>query len=166
MSLVTRLYVGFGLPCLIMALLGGFNLKVLSAFSTKTQQLTSDVFPLDERIQALETLRAQTGILALALVSAESESQLEQELTALTSRVQAMRTELNEINTDTLPTELSAVGEFQMAAQDRLATLETSVAALAELKAGILSVTSAVEAGLESFLASAHPETNKQLIFR
>ncbi|OZB04260.1 MAG: chemotaxis protein, partial [Marinobacter sp. 34-60-7] len=154
MSLVTRLYVGFGLLCLIMAVLGGFNLKVLSAFSTKTQQLTSDVFPLDERIQALETLRSQTGILALALVSAESEPQLEQELTALTSRVQAMRTGLKEINIDTLPTELSAVGEFQRTAQDRLATLETSVSALAELKSGILSVTSAVEAGLESFLAN------------
>lgn len=154
MSLVTRLYVGFGLLCLIMALLGGFNLKVLSDFSSKTQQMTSDVFPLDERIQALETLRSQAGILALALVSAESESQLTEEQAALTSRVEAMRDELAQISTESLPDALTAVKSFQSTAQDRLTTLEASVDALADLKAAILSVTSAVESGLESFLAN------------
>jgi len=154
MSLVTRLYVGFGLLCLIMALLGGFNLKVLSAFSTNTQQLTSDVFPLDESIQHFETLRSQTGILALALVSAETESQLNEEQQALTVRVQAMREGLDNLVKGTLPSDLAPVAEFRSTASDRLASLEASVTTLAELKTSILSVTSAVEAGLESFLAN------------
>ncbi|PSF11078.1 methyl-accepting chemotaxis protein [Marinobacter shengliensis] len=154
MSLVTRLYVGFGLLCLIMALLGGFNLKVLSAFSTNTQQLTSDVFPLDESIQHLETLRSQTGILALALVSAETESQLNEEQQALTVRVQAMREGLHNLVKGTLPSDLASVAEFRSTASDRLASLEASVTTLAELKTSILSVASAVEAGLESFLAN------------
>ncbi|HET8848819.1 MAG TPA: methyl-accepting chemotaxis protein [Marinobacter sp.] len=154
MSLVTRLYVGFGLLCLIMALLGGFNLKVLSAFSTKTQQLTSDVFPLYERIQALETLRSQTGILALALVSAESESQLKRERQALLARVQAMQDELTKINTESLPPKLASVAGFRSTASERLLALKASIEALAGLKVSILSVTSAVEEGLESFLAN------------
>lgn len=154
MSLVTRLYIGFGLLCLIMALLGGFNLKVLSAFSTNTQQLTSDVFPLDESIQSLETLRSRTGILALALVSAETESQLNDEQQALTALVQAMREGLDNLVKGTLPVALAPVTEFRSTASDRLASLEASVTTLAELKTSILSVTSAVEAGLESFLAN------------
>ena len=83
-SLVTRLYTGFGLLCLLMALLGGFNIKVLSAFSTKTQELKLDIFPLDEQIQSLESLRSQARILALGLASAESESQLKDEQKAET----------------------------------------------------------------------------------
>ena len=153
-SLVTRLYTGFGLLCLLMALLGGFNIKVLSAFSTKTQELKLDIFPLDEQIQSLESLRSQARILALGLASAESESQLKDEQKALAVLVEDMRNRLERLKKEAPPVVTPMVGDFQSTANDRLVSLEMSVDELGSLKASLLSVSSAVEAGLESFLAN------------
>jgi len=153
-SVIHRLYAGFGLLCVIIVCWGAFNISIMSAFSGTTDKLTTDVFPLSGLIQEMEAHRSAAGKYAVEVVSAEQPQ-------SLADRSANLKSALNELNDSigalavsaptTMFPELKSVSDT---ARGQLAELERSSEALVALKARLLSMSEAVNTGLSEFLAN------------
>ncbi|AKV94849.1 chemotaxis protein [Marinobacter sp. CP1] len=153
-SVIHRLYAGFGLLCVIIVCWGAFNISIMSSFSGATDRLTSDVFPLSGLIQEMEAHRSETARYSVEVVAAGDQKVLSSQSARLSDALNKLGDSLDAFvasdSTAMFP-ELVAVNE---SANARLAELQKSVKAILALKGQLLSVSDSVNSGLSDFLAN------------
>ena len=153
-SVIHRLYAGFGLLCLIIVCWGAFNISIMSSFSGATDRLTSDVFPLSGSIQEMEAHRSETARYSVEVVAAGDQKVLNSQSDRLSGALSKLADSLDAVaasdSTAMFP-ELAAVNE---SANARLAELQRSVKAILGIKRQLLSVSDSVNSGLSDFLAN------------
>ena len=129
-SVIHRLYAGFGLLCLIIVCWGAFNISIMSSFSGATDRLTSDVFPLSGSIQEMEAHRSETARYSVEVVAAGDQKVLNSQSDRLSGALSKLADSLDAVaasdSTAMFP-ELAAVNE---SANARLAELQRSVKAI------------------------------------
>lgn len=148
-SVIHRLYAGFGLLCVIIVCWGIFNISIMSRFSETTDELTSDVFPLSGLVQDMEAQRSEAGKIVVELVAAQDQPTLE----ARSARLASVLDQLGE-RLDSLPGSGDAVAQARTEARSQLAALTRVSGDLAALKARVLAVSDSVNSGLSEFLAN------------
>ncbi|HET8800249.1 MAG TPA: methyl-accepting chemotaxis protein [Marinobacter sp.] len=153
-SVIHRLYAGFGLLCVIIACWGVFNLSIMSSFSGTTQELTSDVFPLSALIQALDAHRSEAGKQALAVASADDQGTLEQRLGAFRQTINAIESRVATLESvkglNTFPDVQSRIAGIQ----EQVRNLMGAADSVADHKSQLLAVSEAVDSGLSAFIAN------------
>ena len=76
-SVIHRLYAGFAVLCLIFIGWGLFNIATMSAFSGTTSTLSSELFPLKQHINDIDSARNEASKEVLAVQAAGSVPDLE-----------------------------------------------------------------------------------------
>jgi methyl-accepting chemotaxis protein len=153
-SVIHRLYAGFGLLCVIIVCWGVFNISIMSSFSSATDELTSDVFPLSGLIQEMEAHRSETARYAVEVVAAGDHKVLNSRSDRLADALSKLAGSLDGFAAPdgaSMFRELASVNE---SANARLAELRASVDAIVALKGQLLSVSDSVNSGLSDFLAN------------
>ncbi|ADP97921.1 methyl-accepting chemotaxis protein [Marinobacter adhaerens] len=153
-SVIHRLYAGFGLLCVIIVCWGAFNISVMSSFSGTTDKLTSDVFPLSGLIQEMEAHRSETAKYVVEVVSADDPEALDARLEKLSNSIERLRGSGDTLLTTNSSAMFPPLQAVNRTAQSQLSKLDRSTDALASLKARVLSVSDAVNTGLTEFLAN------------
>lgn len=153
-SVIHRLYAGFGFLCLIIASWGAFNIHIMSSFSGTTDKLTSEYFPLGAMIQELEANRSEAGKQLLSLLSVTDPELLTIRLLALKTTVEGMSKGAETVSTFNNPETFPAVYSGSQPVIERVNSLRSSAVTLGEYKASVLEVSEVVNEGLSAFLAN------------
>jgi len=153
-SVIYRLYAGFGLLCLIIVSWGIFSVGTLSTVSGKTEALTGDVFPVGKIIQDLQVSRSDIGKQVVAIASATDAESVKAGLSHLEERIQTMRSHLESLKefgdlqvADGLSGGAAAVASHLVRLSDAVEQMNTS-------KLRVLAVAEAINTGLSDFLAN------------
>ncbi|PHQ26528.1 chemotaxis protein [Marinobacter guineae] len=153
-SVIHRLYAGFGLLCVIIVCWGAFNISIMSSLSGTTDKLTSDVFPLSGLIQEMEAHRSETAKYAVEVVSADDQPALDDRSTKLSSSLNELRRSIDALTTSNSMAMFPALQSINVSARAQLDELRRSAETFVALKGRVLSVSEAVNAGLSEFLAN------------
>lgn len=148
-SVIHRLYAGFGLLCLIIVCWGAFNIGIMSSFSETTDKLTSDVFPLSRLIQEMEAHRSDAGKSVVEIVAAADQSSLDVKSGKLNTALEALEKRLSE-----LPDNEPKLKSAKAAAQPEVSNLKAVSEALVSLQGQVLAVSESVNTGLSEFIAN------------
>jgi len=153
-SVIHRLYAGFGLLCVIIVCWGAFNISVMSSFSGTTDKLTSDVFPLSGLIQEMEAHRSETAKFAVEVVAAGDQQVLDARSDRLSGALDGLRGSLDGLAASDSVAIFPALRAVNESASSQLDELQGSAEATVALKARVLSVSESVNSGLSEFLAN------------
>ncbi|MEE3170180.1 MAG: methyl-accepting chemotaxis protein, partial [Pseudomonadota bacterium] len=148
-SVIHRLYAGFGLLCLIIVCWGAFNIGIMSSFSDTTDKLTTDVFPLSRLVQDMEAHRSEAGKIVVEIVAAEDQMSLDATSTKLNAVLGALDTRLAE-----MPDRQPQFSQAKQAADAELSGLRRVSEDLVSLRGEVLAVSESVNSGLSEFLAN------------
>ena len=153
-SVIHRLYAGFGLLCVIIVCWGAFNISIMSSFSGTTDKLTSDVFPLSGLIQEMEAHRSRTARYSVEVVSAVDQKLLNSRSDRLSDALSDLAGSLDAFGASDSTAMFPTLASVNQSANAQLVDLQTSVEAIVALKGQLLSVSESVNSGLSEFLAN------------
>lgn len=164
-SVIQRLYIGFGLLCLIIAGWGFFNGKMMVSIADGTAEVKDKIFPFQRSVQSVEALTGTSGTAVISLARVKTTEQLEARyeklnimLSRLDERVAAIAADAGGINL------LEGFEEPAAQYQSKLETLRQQAARLHEHQGKVIRVSESVNRDLSDFLAQA--SEMKQLLLR
>jgi methyl-accepting chemotaxis protein len=87
MSVIHRLYLGFGLLCVIIAGWGLFNGNMMTSISEGTSEVKERIFPFQRSVQAVEASTASNGMAVISLARVRDGNELEVRSGTLTDKM-------------------------------------------------------------------------------
>ncbi|WP_421860463.1 methyl-accepting chemotaxis protein [Marinobacter salarius] len=164
-SVIHRLYLGFGLLCVIIAGWGLFNGNMMTSISEGTSAVKERIFPFQRAVQAVEATTGGSGMAVISLARVRDNQELESrygrlidKMTALDKQVTSLAAEAGEIRL------LTGFEEPAQQYREALGTLQKQAARLSEHQAEVILVSESVNRDLSDFLAKA--SEMKQLLLR
>ncbi|WP_434049355.1 methyl-accepting chemotaxis protein [Marinobacter salarius] len=164
-SVIHRLYLGFGLLCVIIAGWGLFNGDMMTSISEGTSAVKERIFPFQRAVQAVEATTGGSGMAVISLARVRDNQELESrygrlidKMTALDKQVTSLAAEAGEIRL------LTGFEEPAQQYREALGTLKKQAARLSEHQAEVIRVSESVNRDLSDFLAKA--SEMKQLLLR
>lgn len=164
-SVIHRLYLGFGLLCVIIAGWGLFNGSMMTSISEGTSAVKERIFPFQRAVQAVEATTGGSGMAVISLARVRDNQELEsrygrliEKMTALDKQVTSLAAEAGEIRL------LTGFEEPAQQYREALGTLQKQAARLSEHQAEVIRVSESVNRDLSDFLAKA--SEMKQLLLR
>ena len=164
-SVIHRLYLGFGLLCVIIAGWGLFNGDMMTSISEGTSAVKERIFPFQRAVQAVEATTGGSGMAVISLARVRDNQELEsrygrliEKMTALDKQVTSLAAEAGEIRL------LTGFEEPAQQYREALGTLQKQAARLSEHQAEVILVSESVNRDLSDFLAKA--SEMKQLLLR
>lgn len=164
-SVIHRLYLGFGLLCVIIAGWGLFNGDMMTSISEGTSAVKERIFPFQRAVQAVEATTGGSGMAVISLARVRDNQELESrygrlidKMTALDKQVTSLAAEAGEIRL------LTGFEEPAQEYREALGTLQKQAARLSEHQAEVIRVSESVNRDLSDFLAKA--SEMKQLLLR
>lgn len=164
-SVIHRLYLGFGLLCVIIAGWGLFNGNMMTSISEGTSAVKERIFPFQRAVQAVEATTRGSGMAVISLARVRDNQELESrygrlidKMTALDKQVTSLAAEAGEIRL------LTGFEEPAQQYREALGTLQKQAARLSEHQAEVIRVSESVNRDLSDFLAKA--SEMKQLLLR
>lgn len=154
-SVIHRLYAGFAVLCLIFIGWGFFNIATMSAFSGTTSTLSSELFPLKQQINDIDSARSEASKEVLAVQAAGSVPDLER-------RAEGVQASINDVIAATRALDenqaanaiIPALPELTSAILERADDLNPEFQTLVSHKRTMLEISDAVDQGLSDFLAN------------
>ena len=164
-SVIHRLYLGFGLLCVIIAGWGLFNGNMMTSISEGTSAVKERIFPFQRAVQAVEATTGGSGMAVISLARVRDNQELEsrygrliEKMTALDKQVTSLAAEAGEIRL------LTGFEEPAQQYREALGALQKQAARLSEHQAEVIRVSESVNRDLSDFLAKA--SEMKQLLLR
>ena len=164
-SVIHRLYLGFGLLCVIIAGWGLFNGDMMTSISEGTSAVKERIFPFQRAVQAVEATTGGSGMAVISLARVRDNQELGSrygrlidKMTALDKQVTSLAAEAGEIRL------LTGFEEPAQQYREALGTLQKQAARLSEHQAEVILVSESVNRDLSDFLAKA--SEMKQLLLR
>jgi methyl-accepting chemotaxis protein len=164
-SVIHRLYLGFGLLCVIIAGWGLFNGNMMTSISEGTSAVKERIFPFQRAVQAVEATTGGSGMAVISLARVRDNQELESrygrlidKMTALDKQVTSLAAEAGDIRL------LTGFEEPAQQYREALGTLQKQAARLSEHQAEVIRVSESVNRDLSDFLAKA--SEMKQLLLR
>ncbi|WP_379865313.1 methyl-accepting chemotaxis protein [Marinobacter sp. M5B] len=164
-SVIHRLYLGFGLLCVIIAGWGLFNGSMMTSISEGTSAVKERIFPFQRAVQAVEATTGGSGMAVISLARVRDNQELESrygrlidKMTALDKQVTSLAAEAGEIRL------LTGFEEPAQQYREALGALQKQAARLSEHQAEVIRVSESVNRDLSDFLAKA--SEMKQLLLR
>lgn len=164
-SVIHRLYLGFGLLCVIIAGWGLFNGSMMTSISEGTSAVKERIFPFQRSVQAVEATTGGSGMSVISLARVRDNQELEarygrliDRMTALDKQVASLADEADEIRL------LTGFEEPAQQYREALGALQKQAARLSENQADVIRVSESVNRDLSGFLAKA--SEMKQLLLR
>ena len=164
-SVIHRLYLGFGLLCVIIAGWGLFNGDMMTSISEGTSAVKERIFPFQRAVQAVEATTGGSGMAVISLARVRDNQELGSrygrlidKMTALDKQVTSLAAEAGEIRL------LTGFEEPAQQYREALGTLQKQAARLSEHQAEVIRVSESVNRDLSDFLAKA--SEMKQLLLR
>ena len=164
-SVIHRLYLGFGLLCVIIAGWGLFNGNMMTSISEGTSAVKERIFPFQRAVQAVEATTGGSGMAVISLARVRDNQELESrygrlinKMTALDKQVTSLAAEAGEIRL------LTGFEEPAQQYREALGALQKQAARLSEHQAEVILVSESVNRDLSDFLAKA--SEMKQLLLR
>lgn len=164
-SVIHRLYLGFGLLCVIIAGWGLFNGSMMTSISEGTSAVKERIFPFQRAVQAVEATTGGSGMAVISLARVRDNQELESrygrlidKMTALDKQVTSLAAEAGEIRL------LTGFEEPAQQYLEALGALQKQAAGLSEHQAEVIRVSESVNRDLSDFLAKA--SEMKQLLLR
>lgn len=164
-SIIHRLYLGFGLLCIIIASWGVFNGFMMMSMSEGTAQVKDDIFPFQRSVQSVEAMTgsAGTAVISLSVVSDKNElasrfEEIDKLMTRMESQVEDLAVQASENGM------LAGFDEAAVGFTEQLVRLQGQVTRLNRHQSEVINVSEAVNVGLSDFLAKA--SEMKQLLLR
>ena len=155
-SVIHRLYLGFGLLCVIIAGWGLFNGDMMTSISEGTSAVKERIFPFQRAVQAVEATTGGSGMAVISLARVRDNQELESrygrlidKMTALDKQVTSLAAEAGEIRL------LTGFEEPAQQYREALGTLQKQAARLSEHQAEVIRVSESVNRDLSDFLAKA-----------
>ncbi len=164
-SVIHRLYLGFGLLCLIIAGWGLFNGNMMASISDGTSEVKERIFPFQRSVQAVETNTGSSGMALISLARVRDNQELETRYGRLNERMAGLEEQVGRLASDA--GEIRLLTEFEAPAQQyrqALGTLRQQAAMLRDHQAEVIRVSESVNRDLSDFLARA--SEMKQLLLR
>ncbi len=165
LSVIHRLYLGFGLICVIIAGWGLFNGNMMTSISDGTSEVKERLFPFQRSVQAVEATTGSSGMAVISLARVTSKDELEVRYGKLNERMAGLNEQVEALASDAGNIRL-LVG-FEGPAQqyqEALGQLQKQAARLRENQAEVIRVSESVNRDLSDFLARA--SEMKQLLLR
>lgn len=165
LSVIHRLYLGFGLLCVIIAGWGLFNGNMMTSISDGTSEVKERLFPFQRSVQAVEATTGSSGMAVISLARVMSKDELEVRYGKLNERMAGLNEQVEALASDAGNIRL-LVG-FEGPAQqyqEALGQLQKQAARLRENQAEVIRVSESVNRDLSDFLARA--SEMKQLLLR
>jgi len=164
-SVIHRLYLGFGLLCVIIAGWGLFNGSMMMSISDGTSEVKERIFPFQRAVQSVEASTGSNGMAVVSLARVTENENLEarygklnDRLTSLDKQVASLASEAGSIQL------LKGFEEPAQQYRQALGTLMQQAATLREHQADVITVSESVNKDLSDFLARA--SEMKQLLLR
>ncbi|MDI9245752.1 methyl-accepting chemotaxis protein [Marinobacter sp. CHS3-4] len=164
-SVIYRLYFGFGLLCLIIAAWGLFNGNMMTSISDGTSEVKDRIFPFQRTVQSVEATTGTSGTAVVSLARVKSNDELEGRYQALEAMLAGLQTQVSELNSNAGG--INRLEGFNEPAQqylDRLTVLQQQASKLNGHQAEVIRVSDSVNKDLSDFLAKA--SEMKQLLLR
>lgn len=164
-SVIHRLYLGFGLLCVIIAGWGLFNGNMMMSISDGTSEVKERIFPFQRSVQSVEAMTGNTGTAVISLARVRSNEELESRYGKLTTMISGLEEQVAELSGEA--GSISLLEGFDQPAQQyrqELDTLAQQAGLLNEHQAEVIRVSGSVNRDLSDFLARA--SEMKQLLLR
>lgn len=164
-SIIHRLYLGFGLLCLIIAGWGIVNGVMMKSMSEGTAHVKDDIFPFQRAVQSVEAMTGNTGTAVISLSVVSDSDELASRFAEVNELMSRMDAQVNKLAEEVSGNQLLAgFGEAAVGYTDQLAGLKSQVSRLNRHQSEVIRVAEAVNTGLSDFLAKA--AEMKQLLIR
>lgn len=164
-SVIHRLYLGFGLLCVIIAGWGLFNGNMMMSISDGTSEVKERIFPFQRSVQSVEAMTGNTGTAVISLARVRSNEELESRYGKLTTMISGLEEQVAELSGEA--GSISLLEGFDQPAQQyrqELDALAQQAGRLNEHQAEVIRVSDSVNRDLSDFLARA--SEMKQLLLR
>ncbi|MDF0749206.1 methyl-accepting chemotaxis protein [Marinobacter sp. 71-i] len=164
-SVIHRLYLGFGLLCLIIAGWGLFNGNMMASISDGTSEVKERIFPFQRSVQAVEATTGSSGMAVISLARVRDNQELETRYGRLNERMAGLEEQVGLLASDA--GKIRLLTGFEAPAQQyrqALGTLRQQAATLQNHQAEVIRVSESVNRDLSDFLARA--SEMKQLLLR
>ena len=155
-SVIHRLYFGFGLLCLIIAAWGLFNGDMMSSISKGTSEVREKIFPFQSSVQSVEATTGMSGTAVISLARVKTTDALQSRYEALEAMLSGLESEVTTLSENAAS--INLLTGFEEPASQYLTELETLKAKAAELRsyqAEVIRVSDSVNKDLSDFLAKA-----------
>lgn len=164
-SVIHRLYLGFGLLCLIIAGWGVFNGSMMTSISDGTSEVRERIFPFQRSAQAVEAMTGASGSALLSLARIDNNEELKSRYRQLTTMLAGLEGEVAALTADADNIDLlEGFDDPANQYQSRLTTLGQQAETLYVHQSGAIRVSDSVNRDLSDFLARA--SEMKQLLLR
>ena len=164
-SVIHRLYLGFGLLCVIIAGWGLFNGTMMTSISEGTSEVKERIFPFQRSVQAVEASTSGSGMAVISLARLGDSQELEARYGRLTSQITALDEQVASLAVEA--GDIQLLNGFEEPAQqyrEALEALQQRATRLQEHQADVIRVSESVNRDLSDFLAKA--SEMKQLLLR
>lgn len=165
LSVIHRLYLGFGLLCLIIAGWGIFNGNMMASISDGTSEVKERIFPFQRSVQAVEATTGSSGMAVISLARVRDNQELEARYERLNEKMAGLEEQVGLLASDA--GKIRLLTGFEAPAQQylqALGALRQQAATLRDHQAKVIRVSESVNRDLSDFLARA--SEMKQLLLR
>lgn len=164
-SVIHRLYLGFGLLCLIIAGWGLFNGNMMTSISDGTSEVKEKIFPFQRSVQAVEASTGSIGMAVVSLARVTDNEVLDVRYEGLNDKIARLDEQVETLASD--GGSIRLLTGFEEPAQqyrEALANLRQQAAGLREHQAEVIRLSESVNSDLSNFLAKA--SEMKKLLLR
>lgn len=164
-SVIHRLYLGFGLLCVIIAGWGLFNGNMMMSISDGTSEVKERIFPFQRAVQSVEATTGTSGTAVISLARVRNNEELEARYGKLNTMISGLEEQVTELSAEAGNIKLlEGFDEPAQQYRNELDTLRQQAAKLNQHQAEVIRVSASVNRDLSDFLAKA--SEMKQLLLR
>lgn len=164
-SVIHRLYLGFGLLCVIIAGWGLFNGNMMMSISDGTSEVKERIFPFQRAVQSVEATTGTSGTAVISLARVRKNEELETRYGKLNTMISGLEEQVAALSAEAGNIKrLEGFDEPAQQYRQELGTLRQQAAKLNKHQAEVIRVSASVNRDLSDFLAKA--SEMKQLLLR
>ncbi|MDL0429903.1 methyl-accepting chemotaxis protein [Marinobacter sp. TBZ242] len=164
-SVIHRLYLGFGLLCAIIAGWGLFNGNMMMSISDGTSEVKERIFPFQRSVQSVEAMTGTSVMAVISMARVRDNEELESRYGKLASMISGLEVQVAALagQAGNIPL-LEGFDQPAQKFQQQLGVLRQQAGRLSEHQAEVIRVSDSVNGDLSDFLALA--SEMKQLLLR
>lgn len=155
LSIVHRLYIGFGFLCLIISLWGGSNAWMVARISDRIAHIATDAYPLQQKATEIALISQQLGRHALALPEQPDHEAVERQFRQVESSLARLRERLDALSQHQVDNPTDALQSSIESLRDRLEGVARLAATSRQLRNESLSAVAQIQQGLSDLLLQA-----------
>ena len=153
LSIILRMYIGFGFLCSVILVLGGSNWWMLEQMTAKVQLISEDAFPIQSQAAELATDSLRAGKLVLDLAKLESTEAVEAEYLEAQKQFKNISDQLQTLSSHAqLYSHSTGLEEPLSFINNDFIKLTSQADQIKELLVGSLEVASQIQDGLSNLL--------------